>query len=536
MKFTEFDFDPKILQAVKDAGFEACTKVQAETFGHSLSGSDLCVQSQTGTGKTAAFLLTIFQQFLLDKTATKKALIVVPTRELALQIEEEAKKLGSGLPYSIASIFGGVGYSRQEQALKDGTNIIIGTPGRLIDFMKSGKLYIKDISFLVLDEADRMLDMGFYPDIREIIKRAPDTDKRQTMLFSATLRTKVKNLAWKFMNNPEEVLINPEKITVEEITQELYHVSNHEKVPVLLGILKREKPDNMLIFTNTKTGAINLSKRLRANGIDCHFIMGDLPQRKRTQVINDLKSGKIPFLVATDVAARGLHVDHLDLVINYDLPDDCENYVHRIGRTARAGKSGKAISLACEKYVFNLENIEKYINMKIPVAWADESLFTEDKSAGMQLSSRNQYSSQKPQHNRSGGRTSGRPGNRSGGRPPAHSASRSGGRPSSRSGSRSAPPPGRRDGGQGRNDRRRPDKPSNYPSGKTARPQHKESGNKPRSPANEGSVSRNKNIESRLEMYKRKYGEDFAITEKTPEKNKSFIKKIVNKLRKRKKK
>ncbi len=522
MKFTDFNFDPKILKAVKDAGFEDCTAVQAETFGHSLSGSDLCVQSQTGTGKTAAFLITIFQLFLMGKTKTEKALILVPTRELALQIEEEANRLRGSLPYSIASIFGGVGYSRQEQAIKEGTNIIIGTPGRLIDFMKSGKLFIGDISFLVLDEADRMLDMGFYPDIREIIKRAPGNDKRQTMLFSATLRTRVKNLAWKFMNNPEEVVINPENITLEEISQELYHVSTSEKLRVLLGILKKEKPGNMLIFTNTKTGAIELSKRLRINGIDCHYIMGDLPQKKRTQVINDLKSGKIPFLVATDVAARGLHVDDLDMVVNFDLPEDCENYVHRIGRTARAGKSGKAISLACEKYVFNLENIENFINMKIPVAWVDESLLEEDKSAGMFVLSLKRHFGQ-------GNPRRGQPGRK----PPAGSGSRS-----SRNSGRGSGPYRN----QGGNDRRPPQRPADHQKSATQTQYRKESRNRPRKSEAGSDISRNKNIESRLEMYKRKYGEDFTIkekppeNEKPPEKKKSPIKNILNKLRKDKKK
>jgi len=256
----------------------------------------------------------------------------------------------------------------------------VGTPGRIIDLNRSGKLSYKDIGILVIDEADRLFDMGFIADLRRMLRAMPPVHKRQTMLFSATLSFLVKELAWQYMNNPVEVEIASEQLTVDTVTQELYHVGNEEKMSLLLGILGKERPKNCLIFTNMKQTAEEVSRRLRMNEFTCEFITGDLPQKKRLEVIDGIKNGRIPLLVATNVAARGLHVDDLDLVINYDIPEDCEDYVHRIGRTARVGKDGKAISLVCENYVYALDSIEKYLGMKIPVIWPEESLFVEDKS------------------------------------------------------------------------------------------------------------------------------------------------------------
>jgi ATP-dependent RNA helicase RhlB len=378
MQFAELPLDERILLGIRDAGFTECTPVQEATFKHSLSGTDICAQSQTGTGKTAAYLITIFQN--LRHLKGKKALIVVPTRELATQVEKEALLLGTHLDYKVACIYGGVGYRTQERQLKEGATIIVGTPGRLLDFQQSRRLNFHDFGMLVIDEADRLFDMGFIPDLKKMLRAMQPADKRQTMLFSATLSFLVKELAWRFMNNPAEIEIAPEHLTVDTVTQELYHVSNEEKMPLLLGVLARENPKNCLIFTNMKQTTVDLARRLQKNGLECDFITGDLPQNERLQVIEGIKTGRIRLLVATNVASRGLHVDDLDLVINYDLPEDCEDYVHRIGRTARAGKQGKAISLACEKYVYALEAIEKYLGMKIPIIWPDDSLFAKDQS------------------------------------------------------------------------------------------------------------------------------------------------------------
>lgn len=377
MHFTELQLDERIMLGITDAGFTECTPVQAATFQHSLQDRDICAQSQTGTGKTAAFLITIFQNLL--KHRGWKALIIVPTRELAVQVEKEVFLLGSHLDYQAACIYGGVGYKLQEQQLKH-ANIIIGTPGRLLDFHQSHKLSFKDIGILVIDEADRLFDMGFLPDLRKMLRAMPPFHKRQTMLFSATLSFLVKELAWQYMNEPVEIEIAPEQLTVDTVVQELYHVGNDEKFRLFLGLLRKENPRNCLVFTNMKQTAEIITQRLKMNGLKSEFITGDLPQKRRLEVIEGLKSGSIPLLVATNVAARGLHVDDLDLVINYDLPEDCEDYVHRIGRTARVGRDGKAISLVCEDYVYALDSIEKYLGMKIPVIWPDESMFMEDKS------------------------------------------------------------------------------------------------------------------------------------------------------------
>jgi ATP-dependent RNA helicase RhlB len=393
--------------------------VQEQVLTHSFGGQDLYVQSQTGTGKTAAFLIVIFQRLLSESLLNgKKAIIMVPTRELAVQVEEEAKLLGKYLPFKIGSFYGGVGYTQQQQLLRDNAQILVGTPGRVLDLNSSGRMNLMEIAFLVLDEADRMFDMGFYPDLRKLIKVVPPADRRQTMLFSATLNAWVKNLAWEYTKSPFEIEIAPETVTVDEVEQILYHVPSHDKMKVLLGIMEREQPESAVIFCNTKRYTEIVAKRLRLNGYDCEFIIGDLPQVKRLKVIDDIKAGAIRYLVATDVAARGLDIEGLALVVNYDLPVEAENYVHRIGRTARAGKTGKAITLASEQDVYELPAIERYIGKKIPAETAGEELYAGDKSEGIRISTdfyedRHEGRSPRPRGDR-GGRGSGA---RSGGSP-----------------------------------------------------------------------------------------------------------------------
>lgn len=386
MKFTEFSLHESLLQGIEDAGYVDCTPVQEQVLKSSLEGRDLYVQSQTGTGKTAAYLTSVIQELLTrGESAGKKALVMVPTRELAVQVQEEAQKLAKFTSLKCASFYGGVGYDKQVASLKKGVDIMIGTPGRVIDLNHGNQMDLSSVAFLVIDEADRMFDMGFYPDLRTLIKVLPSSELRQTMLFSATLNSYVKNLAWEYTRNPAEITIAAENITVDEIAQELFHVSSDDKMKLLLGIISHEKPESLIVFCNTKKSCEIVAKRLKMNGFESEFIIGDLPQKKRLTIMDKFKAGAIKCLVATDVAARGIDVNDLAMVINYDLPNEAENYVHRIGRTARAGKSGKAFTFCSEQDVYSLPPIERYIEKSIPSCVADESMFAEDKSAGVYI-------------------------------------------------------------------------------------------------------------------------------------------------------
>ena len=394
MDFTEFGLDERLLKGIEAAGYVTCTPVQEQVIKASKAnegakGPDLYVQSQTGTGKTCAYLVAVIGEMLKEQNAGKKCLILAPTRELAVQIEEEAKVLVGASGLKAFSVYGGVGYEKQIAALKKGVDIVIGTPGRVIDLNEGGNLDLSNAHFCVIDEADRMFDMGFYDDLRKILKKLPEAETRQTMLFSATLNTYVKNLAWEYTRDPIEITIEAENITVSEIQQELLHVSSDEKMKLLVGILKHENPESAIIFCNTKRSCDVIAKRLVINEIGAEFMIGDLPQSKRLAILKKFKAGEIKILVATDVAARGIDVDDLAMVINYDLPVEAENYVHRIGRTARAGKSGKAYTFCSEQDVYNLPAIERYIEMQIPATVAYPDQMEEDKSAGMYIKTEN---------------------------------------------------------------------------------------------------------------------------------------------------
>ena len=393
MDFTEFSLDERLLKGIEAAGYVNCTPVQEQVIKASMKegskGPDLYVQSQTGTGKTAAYLIAVISGMLKAENAGKKCLILAPTRELAVQIEEEAKVLVGTSGLKAFSVYGGVGYEKQIATLKKGVDIVIGTPGRVIDLQEGGNLDLSNSHFCVIDEADRMFDMGFYDDLRKILKCLPEAETRQTMLFSATLNTYVKNLAWEYTRDPIEITIEAENITVSEIKQELLHVSSDEKMKLLVGILKHENPESAIIFCNTKRSCEVIAKRLGINEIKAEFMIGDLPQSKRLAIMKAFKAGEVKILVATDVAARGIDVDDLAMVINYDLPVEAENYVHRIGRTARAGKSGKAYTFCSEQDVYNLPAIERYIEMQIPATVAYPEQMEEDKSAGIFIKTEN---------------------------------------------------------------------------------------------------------------------------------------------------
>jgi ATP-dependent RNA helicase RhlB len=354
----------------------------------SLAGRDVAGQAQTGTGKTAAFLVTIFTRFFArhdNQRDLPSALIIAPTRELSHQIFNEAQILFRNTDFRLIQVVGGIDYRRQADSLRQGADIIICTPGRIIDYYKQGIFKTDGIQILVIDEADRLFDLGFTKDMRYLLRKLPPYDKRQSMLFSATLSYRVMELTYDFLNLPEFISVTPDQITVEGISQEMYHIARDKKLSLLLGLLKREEWSRMLIFVNTKVGVEWLAHKLKGNGWPAEGITGDLPQRKRFRLMEQFKDGRIKILIATDVASRGIHVEDISHVINYDLPQDSENYVHRIGRTARAGKTGRAISLACEEYVFHLEPVEEMLDYKIPVIWPEDDWFVEDKASSPAL-------------------------------------------------------------------------------------------------------------------------------------------------------
>jgi ATP-dependent RNA helicase RhlB len=371
MRFEDLSIPEPVLKGIKDAGFNECTPVQAQTLPVALQGRDIAAQAQTGTGKTAAFLIAVFSRMLAlpdpGRGPSPRALIIAPTRELAIQIDAEARLLGGPAGFKILPVFGGIDYLKQREEISKGVDVLIGTPGRLIDYLKQRVYSLKKTQFLVIDEADRLFDMGFISDLRFLLRRMSPFDKRQSMLFSATLSNRVLELCYEHMNMPARFSVTPEKLTVEQIEQEIYHVGMSEKIGVLLGVLKREPNGRYLVFCNTKAAAERLDHVLNANGYATAAITGDLDQKKRLKVLSRFRDGTLAILVATDVASRGLHIDGVTHVINYDLPQDAEDYVHRIGRTARAGAGGRAISLACEDYVHSLPDIEEFIKQKIPL-------------------------------------------------------------------------------------------------------------------------------------------------------------------------
>ncbi len=379
MNFSELDIPDEIRQGVEYAGFTICTPVQEAVLPRAIRGEDIAAQAQTGTGKTAAFLISLLTRMhrnpAVDSGDSPQALIIAPTRELADQIFHEAERLGKFTGFRMLAVYGGIDYRKQMETLQNGVDVLIGTPGRLIDYYKQRVYSLKKTRYLIIDEADRMFDMGFIDDIRYMLKKLPPYTKRQSMLFSATLSYRVMELAYEHMNLPEKISITPETLTVEKVAQVLYHVGKHEKIPLLLGLLKREAPERALIFVNTRRAAEMVVERLNRNNWKAQAITGEIEQKKRLRILSDFKAGDLAVLVATDVASRGIDVKGVTHVFNFDLPQDAEDYVHRIGRTGRAGEAGKAISMADEEYVYSLEDIEKYIGQKIPVEWAEESLY-----------------------------------------------------------------------------------------------------------------------------------------------------------------
>ncbi|RJR18555.1 MAG: DEAD/DEAH box helicase [Desulfobacteraceae bacterium] len=380
-RFEDLYLPSEILQGLKDSGLFYCTPIQSEVLPIALAGKDVAGQAKTGTGKTAAFLIPLFCRLMSIEEKTPgipSALIVAPTRELAMQVLQDAMAIGRHTGFKMIQVVGGIDYAKQAEMLRAGADIVIGTPGRMIDYIKKGVLKTAGIKVLVIDEADRLFDLGFTKDMLFILRKLPHYEKRLSMLFSATLSYRVLALTYDYMNLPEFISTIPEEVTVEDIEQCLFHVASEEKLPLLLGLLDRKEWSRVLIFVNTKVGVNYVAGRLKANGIAAEGITGDLPQTTRIKLMKGFKEGRIKILVATDVASRGIHVEDISHVVNYDLPQDSENYIHRIGRTARAGKKGVAISFASEDDVYFLEPIETRLGHKIPVVWPQEDWFKAD--------------------------------------------------------------------------------------------------------------------------------------------------------------
>jgi len=380
LTFRQFPLDPRLIQALDDAGFTHCTPIQAESLPVILAGHDIAGQAQTGTGKTVAFLLAIMNLLLTRPPAVQshkkqpRALIISPTRELAIQIHKDAVQLNKYANLALGLVYGGVDYDKQRAQLAEGVDVLIGTPGRLLDYFKQDIFNLKSVEVFVLDEADRMFDLGFIKDVRYVFRRMRKPQERLSMLFSATLSFRVAELAYEHMNNPKMIRINPEQVTADRITQTLYHAGSDEKIPLLLGLLRKIDPKRTIIFVNTKRTAEKIWGYLEGNNYHAAILSGDVPQHKRQQLFQEFSEGMLPILVATDLAARGLHIPDVSHIFNYDLPQNAEDYVHRVGRTARAGASGDAVSFVCEEYVFSLADIERLLGYRIPVSRVDDSL------------------------------------------------------------------------------------------------------------------------------------------------------------------
>ena len=382
-RFSDFGFSNALQQGISDAGFEFCTPIQADALPLAMEGKDVAGQAQTGTGKSAAFLLAALHYLETHpphpqrKPTQPRVLILAPTRELAIQIHHDAEILAKHTEFKLALVYGGTGYESQRQQLREGTDFLIGTPGRIIDYFKQHIFDLKAIQVMILDEADRMFDLGFIKDIRYLLRRMPEPEQRLNMLFSATLSYRVIELAYDHMNDPEMVQIEPDKVTADLVTQRVYYTANQEKIPLLLGLLSHMDPKRSIVFVNTKRAAERVWGYLKSNGYEAAVLSGDVPQNKRISLLKQFQTGELPVLVATDVAARGLHIPEVSHVFNFDLPQDAEDYVHRIGRTARAGAKGDAISFACEDFSYSLPEIEAYIGHKIESAAVGSEIMVE---------------------------------------------------------------------------------------------------------------------------------------------------------------
>ena len=379
-RFHDFRLSPGLMHGIADLNFRYCTPIQQEALPDVIAGKDIIGKASTGTGKSAVFLIGIFARLIREqqkkrKNGTPRALIIAPTRELVIQIAKDARDIAKYLPMRVAEAYGGTDYERQQKNIRDRpVDILVATPGRLLDFSRKRVVNLREAAIMVIDEADRMLDMGFIPDVRSIIHQIPNKDKRQTMMFSATITEEVSRLASQWCVKPVSVETEAERVAVETVTQVVYTLTRNEKYQVLYNIIQSDACDRVIVFTNMKRDAKQLNERLRRDGINCTLLTGDVPQQKRTARLESFRHGRIHVMVATDVAGRGIHIDGISHVVNYTLPYEPEDYVHRIGRTGRAGADGISISFADEESSFYLMDIEEYIGEALPCVAPSEEL------------------------------------------------------------------------------------------------------------------------------------------------------------------
>ena len=379
--FESLDLDERILRGIRDLGFETCSPIQGAILPHTLRGLDAIGKAQTGTGKTAAFLITIFNDLLSNSIdgerfiGEPRALVIAPTRELVMQIAEDAKLLGKHTGLRVVTLIGGMDYQKQLQQLElEPVDLVVATPCRLIDFMTRQDLFLESVEILVLDEADRMLDMGFIPQVKRIVRSTPPKQNRQTLLFSATFTQDIINLSEQWTYKPIKIEIEPDSVATANVDQKVYLVSTEQRYQVLKNLLRSDDATSVIVFANRRDQVRSLYERLRKSNIACGVLSGEIPQNKRTRTLEDFKRGKLTVLVATDVAGRGIHVDGVSHVVNYNLPEDPDDYVHRIGRTGRAGATGISVSFASEDDAFLLPDIEALLGERLECVYPPEEL------------------------------------------------------------------------------------------------------------------------------------------------------------------
>ena len=384
ISFGSLDLAPSLMRGIEGLGFEKCSPIQAQILPHTLEGHDAIGKAQTGTGKTAAFLITLFNDLLNNPIegerylAEPRAVILAPTRELVMQIADDARQLGKFTGLSTVTLIGGADYAKQLAKVNDRvTDIVVATPGRLIDFIQRGDMYLDRVESLVLDEADRMLDMGFIPQVKRIVRSTPRKEDRQTLLFSATFSQDIMKLAQQWTFDPITVEIEPERVATENVDQRVYLLESRDRLNVLKRILATPEATSVIVFANRRDVVRKVHERLQKQGLDCGILSGEIAQVKRTKTLERFKSGKLRVLIATDVAGRGIHVDGVSHVVNYDLPEDPEDYVHRIGRTGRAGEKGVSISFASEDDAFLLPEIEALLGESLKCTQVPESLLAD---------------------------------------------------------------------------------------------------------------------------------------------------------------